>query len=48
VGLFFAKKPRPQDPYHDVCIQPGENGGSDFLLVGGEDHKRGEADCGRG
>jgi glycine/D-amino acid oxidase-like deaminating enzyme/nitrite reductase/ring-hydroxylating ferredoxin subunit len=32
-----------EDPYHYVRIQPGEKE-SDFLLVGGEDHKSGEAD----
>jgi glycine/D-amino acid oxidase-like deaminating enzyme/nitrite reductase/ring-hydroxylating ferredoxin subunit len=32
------------DPYHYVRIQPGANGTNDFLLVGGEDHKSGEAD----
>jgi len=30
------------DPYHYVRLQPG--GGSDILIVGGEDHKTGEAD----
>ena len=32
-----------EDPYHYVRLQPGP-GRSDFLLVGGEDHKSGEAD----
>jgi glycine/D-amino acid oxidase-like deaminating enzyme/nitrite reductase/ring-hydroxylating ferredoxin subunit len=32
-----------EDPYHYVRLQPGPNG-RDFLLVGGEDHKSGEAD----
>jgi glycine/D-amino acid oxidase-like deaminating enzyme/nitrite reductase/ring-hydroxylating ferredoxin subunit len=35
-----------EDPYHYVRIQPGEKGQDDFLLVGGEDHKSGEADDG--
>jgi glycine/D-amino acid oxidase-like deaminating enzyme/nitrite reductase/ring-hydroxylating ferredoxin subunit len=30
------------DPYHYVRVQPGE--GHDWLIVGGEDHKTGEAD----
>lgn len=30
------------EPYHYVRIQPGET--KDFLIVGGEDHKTGEAD----
>lgn len=32
-----------EDPYHYVRLQPGP-GRSDVLLVGGEDHKSGEAD----
>ena len=32
-----------EDPYHYVRLQPGSDG-RDFLLVGGEDHKSGEAD----
>ena len=32
-----------EDPYHYVRLQPGENA-TDFVLVGGEDHKSGEAD----
>jgi glycine/D-amino acid oxidase-like deaminating enzyme/nitrite reductase/ring-hydroxylating ferredoxin subunit len=32
-----------EDPYHYVRLQPG-SGRRDFLLVGGEDHKSGEAD----
>ncbi|HEX8167683.1 MAG TPA: FAD-dependent oxidoreductase [Beijerinckiaceae bacterium] len=32
------------DPYHYVRIQPGDDGASDWLVVGGEDHKTGEAD----
>jgi glycine/D-amino acid oxidase-like deaminating enzyme/nitrite reductase/ring-hydroxylating ferredoxin subunit len=31
------------DPYHYVRLQPGSNG-RDFLIVGGADHKTGEAD----
>lgn len=31
-----------EEPYHYVRLQPGE-GGTDFVLVGGEDHKSGEA-----
>jgi Rieske Fe-S protein len=31
-----------QDPYHYVRLQPGEQ--TDFLIVGGEDHKTGMAD----
>jgi glycine/D-amino acid oxidase-like deaminating enzyme/nitrite reductase/ring-hydroxylating ferredoxin subunit len=31
------------DPYHYVRLQPGSNG-RDILIVGGEDHKSGEAD----
>ncbi|MER9632066.1 FAD-dependent oxidoreductase [Mesorhizobium sp. M0296] len=31
------------DPYHYVRLQPGE-GKTDFLIVGGEDHKTGQAD----
>ena len=32
-----------EEPYHYVRLQPGDNG-MDFVLVGGEDHKSGEAD----
>ena len=32
-----------EEPYHYVRLQPGDNG-TDFVLVGGEDHKSGEAD----
>lgn len=32
------------DIYHYVRIQPGENGASDVLIVGGEDHKTGHHD----
>ena len=32
-----------EDPYHYVRLQPGA-GGEDLLIVGGEDHKSGEAD----
>ena len=31
------------DPYHYVRLQPGE-GPTDFVIIGGEDHKSGEAD----
>ncbi|MBA2401881.1 MAG: FAD-dependent oxidoreductase [Bradyrhizobium sp.] len=34
-----------EEPYHYVRLQPGEDG-KDFVLVGGEDHKSGEADDG--
>lgn len=35
------------DPYHYVRVQPGERGGEDdTLIVGGEDHKTGQADDG--
>jgi glycine/D-amino acid oxidase-like deaminating enzyme/nitrite reductase/ring-hydroxylating ferredoxin subunit len=33
------------DPYHYIRLQPGQ-GSSDYLIVGGEDHKSGEADDG--
>ena len=32
------------DPYHYVRLQPSEDGASDWLISGGEDHKTGEAD----
>jgi glycine/D-amino acid oxidase-like deaminating enzyme/nitrite reductase/ring-hydroxylating ferredoxin subunit len=32
-----------EEPYHYVRLQPGDTG-TDFVLVGGEDHKSGEAD----
>jgi glycine/D-amino acid oxidase-like deaminating enzyme/nitrite reductase/ring-hydroxylating ferredoxin subunit len=32
-----------EEPYHYVRLQPGDSG-KDFVLVGGEDHKSGEAD----
>jgi len=32
-----------EEPYHYVRLQPGDNA-TDFVLVGGEDHKSGEAD----
>jgi glycine/D-amino acid oxidase-like deaminating enzyme/nitrite reductase/ring-hydroxylating ferredoxin subunit len=32
-----------EDPYHYIRTQPGE-AGNDFLIVGGEDHKTGQAD----
>ena len=34
------------DPYHYVRLDPGPDGG-DYLIVGGEDHKTGEADDGK-
>ncbi|HYJ32780.1 MAG TPA: FAD-dependent oxidoreductase [Candidatus Binatia bacterium] len=33
-----------EDPYHYVRLQPESQGGPDLLLVGGEDHKTGQAD----
>ena len=33
-----------RDPYHYVRLQPSDDGGSDWLISGGEDHKTGEAD----
>lgn len=38
-GLYWDT----EDPYHYVRLHPGE-GESDFLIVGGEDHKTGAAD----
>jgi glycine/D-amino acid oxidase-like deaminating enzyme/nitrite reductase/ring-hydroxylating ferredoxin subunit len=32
-----------EEPYHYVRLQPGDDG-KDFVLVGGEDHKSGQAD----
>ena len=32
-----------EEPYHYVRLQPGERG-KDIVLVGGEDHKSGQAD----
>lgn len=32
------------DPYHYARIQPGPPGGKDVLIVGGEDHKTGQAE----
>ena len=32
-----------EDPYHYIRTQPGDRGG-DYLIVGGEDHKTGQAD----
>lgn len=32
------------DPYHYVRLQPGSAGEDDLLIVGGEDHKTGQAD----
>jgi glycine/D-amino acid oxidase-like deaminating enzyme/nitrite reductase/ring-hydroxylating ferredoxin subunit len=37
-GLYWDT----QDPYHYVRLQPGD--GFDYLIVGGEDHKTGQAD----
>lgn len=37
-GLYWDT----QDPYHYVRLQPGDN--FDYLIVGGEDHKTGQAD----
>jgi Rieske Fe-S protein len=34
-----------EEPYHYVRLQPGEQG-KEFVLVGGEDHKSGQADDG--
>jgi glycine/D-amino acid oxidase-like deaminating enzyme/nitrite reductase/ring-hydroxylating ferredoxin subunit len=34
-----------EEPYHYVRLQPGESG-TDILIVGGEDHKTGQADDG--
>jgi glycine/D-amino acid oxidase-like deaminating enzyme/nitrite reductase/ring-hydroxylating ferredoxin subunit len=31
------------DPYHYVRLRPGENGESDLLIVGGEDHRTGDS-----
>lgn len=33
-----------EDPFHYARVQPGEAGGADALIVGGEDHKTGQAD----
>jgi glycine/D-amino acid oxidase-like deaminating enzyme/nitrite reductase/ring-hydroxylating ferredoxin subunit len=32
------------DPYHYVRLQPTDDGGGDWLIVGGEDHKTGQPD----
>jgi glycine/D-amino acid oxidase-like deaminating enzyme/nitrite reductase/ring-hydroxylating ferredoxin subunit len=32
------------DPYHYVRLQPGSGGTTDYLIVGGADHKTGECD----
>ncbi|TCU31186.1 glycine/D-amino acid oxidase-like deaminating enzyme [Rhizobium azibense] len=40
-GLYWDT----EDPYHYVRLQPGD-GETDFLIVGGEDHKTGAADDG--
>jgi glycine/D-amino acid oxidase-like deaminating enzyme/nitrite reductase/ring-hydroxylating ferredoxin subunit len=34
------------DPYHYVRLQPQEDGEHDFLIIGGEDHKTGQANDG--
>jgi glycine/D-amino acid oxidase-like deaminating enzyme/nitrite reductase/ring-hydroxylating ferredoxin subunit len=50
IGFAIAKGAVPdalywdtEEPYHYVRLQP-RNPGKDFVLVGGEDHKSGEAD----
>lgn len=40
-GLYWDM----EDPYHYLRLQPGD-GATDFLIVGGEDHKTGAADDG--
>jgi glycine/D-amino acid oxidase-like deaminating enzyme/nitrite reductase/ring-hydroxylating ferredoxin subunit len=39
-GLFWDTL----DPYHYVRLQPEEDGSHEILIVGGEDHKTGQAD----
>jgi glycine/D-amino acid oxidase-like deaminating enzyme len=40
-GLYWDT----EDPYHYVRFQPGDEAGNfDYLIVGGEDHKTGQAD----
>ena len=40
-GLYWDT----EDPYHYVRFQPGDGAGNfDYLIVGGEDHKTGQAD----
>ena len=50
VGLDVPKGSVPsalywdtEDPYHYVRVRPGANGDPDLLIVGGEDHKTGQA-----
>jgi glycine/D-amino acid oxidase-like deaminating enzyme/nitrite reductase/ring-hydroxylating ferredoxin subunit len=50
IGFAIARGALPdalywdtEEPYHYVRLQPGDHG-MDFVLVGGEDHKSGEAD----
>ena len=52
IGFAIAKDALPdalywdtEEPYHYVRLQPGDNG-KDFVLVGGEDHRSGQADDG--
>ena len=52
IGFAIAKDRLPdalywdtEEPYHYVRLQPGDNG-KDFVLVGGEDHRSGQADDG--
>ncbi|MBI2386569.1 MAG: FAD-dependent oxidoreductase [Elusimicrobia bacterium] len=33
-----------EDPFHYARVQPGAPGGTDILIVGGEDHKTGQAE----
>jgi len=33
-----------EDPFHYARVQPGADGAADVLIVGGEDHKTGQAD----
>jgi nitrite reductase/ring-hydroxylating ferredoxin subunit len=40
LGLYYDT----EDPYHYVRLQRGEWPGSELLIVGGEDHKTGQAD----
>jgi glycine/D-amino acid oxidase-like deaminating enzyme/nitrite reductase/ring-hydroxylating ferredoxin subunit len=40
LGLYYDT----EDPYHYVRLQSGEWPGSELLIVGGEDHKTGQAD----
>ena len=52
IGFAITKDALPdalywdtEEPYHYVRLQPGDNG-KDFVLVGGEDHRSGQADDG--